>query len=166
MNTIKIYIENLNWLAILFSLIISIGTIILFFKWLILKLKQYSTLDVKNFKDNEIILTIGLGVNDPYKLVLTSLGLEVNKNIKKYHRTSRKNPEGYLTQGELDTVFQELEKLIANIRKQGFKVIHIFYAGPVVGSFHIGYALRNFAGKLNFYQFDQKSKKYKLADQI
>ena len=162
LNSVKSFLENVNWIMILISLIANVVLIITAIAALKSYVKRKLLFRIKKAKEGLGAFSIGLGKNDPYNAVVEFMGSENKSKVVKYYKSHAGDPEAFLSDDEIQDAMKDVDIIIGKMRRENFKEILIFYAGPVSAALQIGYMLKNFRGVVKFMQPDQKTKEYKV----
>ena len=78
LNSIKVFLDSINWVVILISLLANIVLIISFYQSISSWLRKRRLFKIKKNQERLCAFSIGLGKNDPYQAVVDYMG-EQNK---------------------------------------------------------------------------------------
>ncbi len=161
-NTIKAFFENLNWISILSSLVVNLFAIYAAYRSIKSYIKRKRLFRVKRNKDGLLAFSIGLGKNDPYQAVAQYMKEENKDKILKYYKSHKSDINAFLTDEEVQSAIKDIDAMIGKLRRENFKEVLVFYAGPVSAALQIGYRFKNFYGTVKFMQPDPTTKEYKV----
>lgn len=162
LNSIKVFLDEINWISILISFIVNLIAIYAAYRSLKAFIKRKLLFRVKRNKEGLLAFSIGLGKNDPYQAVVQYMKEEGKDKILKYYKSHKSDINAFLTDEEVQSAINDIDAMIGKLRRENFKEVLVFYAGPVSAALQIGYMFKNFYGTVKFMQPDPKNKEYKV----
>ena len=162
LDSIKTFLDDINWISILISLVVNLIAIYAAYRAIKTFIKRKLLFRVKRNKKDLCAFSIGLGKNDPYHAVAQYMKEENKDKILKYYKSHKSDINAFLTDEEVQLAIKDIDDMIGKLRRENFKEVLIFYAGPVSAALQIGYMFKNFYGTVKFMQPDPKTKEYKV----
>lgn len=158
--TLKTFLENLNWFSILSSLVVNLIAIYAAYKSIKSCIRRKMLFRIKKNKEGLCALSIGLGKNDPYQAVIDYMGEQNKDKVIKFYKSHEGNSEDDLTIAEVESALNEINIITGKLRRDNFKEVLVFFAGPLAAAAQVGYLFKNFLGVVKFMQYDRKAKQY------